>query len=193
MRENIEFLKAFVKNPLKVGAIAPSSRDLAKQMLEGIKPDENSVLIELGPGTGSFTKLLSKTIPCEKSYLGVEIDKNLVKSLRTNFSNMRFMRGDACKISALHKRSKFGKVDYILSGLPFASMPSDVNERIFAEIEKFMDKGCMFRTFQYAHGYYLPPAIKLRAFMRDRYGISQKSPLVIKNVPPALTLTWQSN
>ena len=179
---------------MKVGAIAPSSRDLAKQMLEGIKPDENSVLIELGPGTGSFTKLLSKTIPCEKSYLGVEIDKNLVKSLRTNFSNMRFMRGDACKISALHKRSKFGKVDYILSGLPFASMPSDVNERIFAEIEKFMDKGCMFRTFQYAHGYYLPPAIKLPRFLCViDMAFLKKSPLVIKNVPPALTLTWQSN
>ena len=102
------------------------------------------------------------------------------------------MRGNACKSFALHKRSKLGKVDYIVSGLPFVSMPNNISKKIFSQIEMFMDKGCLFRTFQYAHGYYLPSAIKLREYMRDRYGISEKSPLVVKNVPPAITLTWQT-
>lgn len=193
MHENIEFLQAFIKNPLKVGAIAPSSPELAKKMVEEIVPDEDSVVMELGVGTGSFTKLLQKKVPDKKSYLGIELDKELVKSLRKNFPDMRFMRGNACKAFALHKRSKFGKVEYILSGLPFVSMPKEINDKIFAQIEKFMEQGnCMFRTFQYAHGYYLPPAIKLRAFMCDRYGSSEKSPLIVKNVPPAITLTWKT-
>lgn len=193
MHENIEFLQAFIKNPLKVGAIAPSSPELAKKMVEEIVPDEDSVVMELGVGTGSFTKLLQKKVPDKKSYLGIELDKELVKSLRKNFPDMRFMRGNACKAFALHKRSKFGKVEYILSGLPFVSMPKEINDKIFAQIEKFMEEGnCMFRTFQYAHGYYLPPAIKLRAFMCDRYGSSEKSPLIVKNVPPAITLTWKT-
>ncbi|MBK9153261.1 MAG: hypothetical protein IPM25_03415 [Chloracidobacterium sp.] len=57
-----------------------------------------------------------------------------------------------------------------------------------------MDQGnCTFRTFQYAHGYYFPSAIKLREFMRKRFGKSQKKPLIVKsNVPPAYTLTWSS-
>jgi len=193
MHENIEFLQAFIKNPLKVGAIAPSSPELAKKMVEEIVPDEDSVVMELGVGTGSFTKLLQKKVPDKKSYLGIELDKELVKSLRKNFPDMRFMRGNACKAFALHKRSKFGKVEYILSGLPFVSMPKEINDKIFVQIEKFMEQGnCMFRTFQYAHGYYLPPAIKLRAFMCDRYGSSEKSPLIVKNVPPAITLTWKT-
>lgn len=193
MHENIEFLQAFIKNPLKVGAIAPSSPELAKKMVEEINPDEDSVVMELGVGTGSFTKLLQKKVPDKKSYLGIELDKELVKSLRKNFPDMRFMRGNACKAFALHKRSKFGKVEYILSGLPFVSMPKEINDKIFMQIEKFMEQGnCMFRTFQYAHGYYLPPAIKLRAFMCDRYGSSEKSPLIVKNVPPAITLTWKT-
>ncbi len=193
MHENIEFLQAFIKNPLKVGAIAPSSPELAKKMVEEIVPDEDSVVMELGVGTGSFTKLLQKKVLDKKSYLGIELDKELVKSLRKNFPDMRFMRGNACKAFALHKRSKFGKVEYILSGLPFVSMPKEINDKIFLQIEKFMEHGnCMFRTFQYAHGYYLPPAIKLRAFMCDRYGSSEKSPLIVKNVPPAITLTWKT-
>lgn len=193
MNENLQFFQAFLKNPLKVGAIAPSSPDLARQMLDGVKPNENSVLLELGVGTGAFTKFISEIVPDEKSYLGLELDKQLVKILRIKFPNLRFMRGNACKARALHKRSKFGKVDYILSGLPFVSMPAEVNNKIFAQIEKFMEKGCTFRTFQYAHGYYMPSAIKLREFMRDRYGVSQRSPLVVKNVPPAYTLTWRTN
>ena len=188
MHENIEFLQAFIKNPLKVGAIAPSSSDLAERMMEGIDPGENSVVIELGPGTGAFTKPLHEIISDHKSYLGIELDKNLVKCLRTKFPDMRFMRGNACKAFALHKRSKLGKVGYVISGLPFVSMPTQLNNRILGQVEKFMDEGCMFRTFQYAHGYYLPTAIKLREFMRDRYGSSRKSPLIVKNVPPAVTL-----
>ncbi len=193
MHENIEFLQAFIKNPLKVGAITPSSPELARKMLEGIEPHPNSIVLELGPGTGSFTKLLNKKITEENSYLGIELNKQLARSLRKNFPKMRFMCGNACKTFALHKRSKLGKVGYIISGLPFVSMPNDTTTTILKQVDKFMDKGCVFRTFQYAHGYYLPAAIKLREFMRSRYGISEKSPLVVKNVPPAVTLTWRSD
>jgi len=193
MNENLQFFQAFLKNPLKVGAIAPSSSDLAKKMLEGVEPNENSVVLELGVGTGAFTKFISELVPNKESYLGIELDKHLVKNLRVKFPDLRFMRGNACKAFALHKRSKFGKVDYILSGLPFVSMPAEINNKIFAQIEMFMDQGCTFRTFQYAHGYYMPSAIKLREFMRDRYGVSQRSQIVVKNVPPAFTLTWKTD
>ena len=74
-------------------------------------------------------------------------------------------------------------------------MDTDTNFCISAlqEISKFMDRGCMFRTFQYAHGYYFPSAIKLREFMKTRYGKAEKSSLIVKNVPPAYTLTWKTN
>ena len=194
MHENIQFFQAFLKSPLTVGAIAPSSPELAQRMTEGISPSKDSVVLELGVGTGSFTKILREKIPDEKSYLGIELNKNLIKCLRGKFPDMHFMRGNACRAFSLHKRSELGKVNYIISGLPFVSMPNEINNKIFAEVEKFMEIGnCMFRTFQYAHGYYMPSAIKLREFMRNRYGVSQKSPLIIKNVPPAITLTWKTD
>ncbi|MEZ5347061.1 MAG: rRNA adenine N-6-methyltransferase family protein [Pyrinomonadaceae bacterium] len=193
MHENIEFLQAFLKNPLKVGAIAPSSPELSRKMLEDVNPRVESIVLELGPGTGSFTKLIGDLLPEKGCYLGVELDRNLVKCLRLKFPDIRIVRGNAYKAFAIHQRSELGKVDYILSGLPFASMPGPVSIKIYEEIARFMDLGgCMFRTFQYAHGYYLPSAIKLREFMKKRYGAAEKSPLVIKNVPPAYTLTWRS-
>ena len=193
MNENIQFLQAFLKNPGKVGSIAPSSTELALKMLEGITPDENNIVLELGVGTGAITKYLQEIVPDEKSYLGIELDRDLVKSLKRKFPDLQIVRGNACDLEKIHKRTGLGKVGCIISCLPFVSIPNEVGEQILAQIERFMEQGCTFRTFQYAHGFYFPSAIKLREFMRQRYGKSKKSPLVVNNLPPAFTLTWKTN
>jgi len=192
MNENIEFLQAFLKNPLKVGSIAPSSPELAQKMVADIRPTEESIVLELGVGTGAITKVLQEIVPNRESYLGIEIDKKLVKSLKENFPALKIVRGNACDAFSIYQRTGFGKVGYIICCLPFVSLPNEVGERVLAEIDKFMEQGCVFRTFQYAHGYYFPSAIKLREHMRSRYGKAKKSQLVVKNVPPAYTLTWKT-
>lgn len=193
MNENIQFLQAFLKNPFKVGSIAPSSPELALKMIENIKPTKDNIVLELGVGTGAITKFLQDILPNDESYLGIELDRNLVKSLNRKYQNLKIVRGNACETSLIHQKSGLGKVGYIICCLPFVSLPNEVGEKILLEVDKFMQKGCTFRTFQYAHGFYMPSAIKLREFMRNRYGKSKKSQLIVKNVPPAYTLTWQTN
>lgn len=192
MNENIQFLQAFLKNPMKVGAIAPSSPELARKMLQGLKPTSDSIVLELGVGTGAITKFIKEILADDRSYLGIELDKNLVRSLKVNYPGMKIVRGNARDVRSIHERSGLGKVGSIVCCLPFVSIPNEISEEILAEIDKFMEAGCIFRTFQYAHCYYFPSAIKLREHMRDRYGKSKRSPLVVKNVPPAYTLTWQN-
>jgi phosphatidylethanolamine/phosphatidyl-N-methylethanolamine N-methyltransferase len=192
MNEHIQFLQAFLKNPLHVGAITPSSPELAWQMIDNVNPHEQNVVVELGVGTGSFTKLIREIVPDDKSYLGIEISRDFVKALKKEYPDLRFVCGNAAKLHKLHQKSGLGKVGYIISGIPFVSLPNEVGEEILQQISKFMEQGCMFRTFQYAHGYYMPSAVKLRKFMRTRFGRGKKSPLIVKNVPPAYSLTWQT-
>lgn len=192
MNENIQFLQAFLKNPGSVGSITPSSPELARRMVTGLRPDENNVVMELGVGTGAITKFLQEIVPDGDSYLGVELDRDLVRILKKNYPEMKIVRGNALDAAEIHRKSGLGKVGAIICCLPFVSMPNDLGENILLEIDKFMQKGCTFRTFQYAHGYYFPSAIKLREFMRDRYGKSKRSSLIVKNVPPAYTLTWST-
>lgn len=193
MNENIEFLQAFLKNPGKVGAIKPSSPELAQKMIEGIIPDKNNAVLELGVGTGAITKFLQELVPDDTSYLGIELDRDLVRLLRRNFPEMTIIRGNAADAWAIHQRSGVGRIGSIICCLPFVSLPNEVGEKILLEVDKFMQLGsCTFRTFQYAHGYYFPSAIKLREFMRDRYGRSKRSPLIVNNLPPAYTLTWST-
>jgi phosphatidylethanolamine/phosphatidyl-N-methylethanolamine N-methyltransferase len=192
MNENIQFLQAFLKNPGTVGSITPSSPELARRMVSGLKPSDDNVVLELGVGTGAITKFLQELVTNETSYLGIELDRDLVRSLKRNYPEMKIVRGNALEASEIHRRSGLGKIGTIICCLPFVSMPNEVGEKILLEIDKFMQQGCTFRTFQYAHGYYFPSAIKLREFMRDRYGKSKRSPLIVKNVPPAYTLTWST-
>ncbi len=192
MNENLQFLQAFLKNPAKVGAIAPSSPELAAAMLQGIEPNDDNIVLELGVGTGAITKFLRGVIPSRESYLGIELDDNLVRSLNQNFPDLNIIQGNAAEAYSIHGSSGLGKVRYVICCLPFVSLPKEVSEAVLAEITKFMDEGCELRIFQYAHGYFLPPAIKLREFLKTRYGKSRRSPLVLKNVPPAYTLTWST-
>lgn len=192
MKENLQFLQSFLKNPLKVGAIAPSSPDLAQEMLQGIHPDDHNIVLELGVGTGAITRFLRDVVPSRDSYLGIELDRDLVTTLNQNFPDMNIVCGSAADAYSIHKQSGLGKVRYVVCCLPFVSLPKEISETVLTEIEKFMDEGCELRLFQYAHGYFLPPAIKLREILQNRYGKSRRSPLVLKNVPPAFTLTWST-
>lgn len=190
MNENIRFLQAFLKHPLKVGAVAPSSPELAAEMLEGMRPDENNIVLELGVGTGAITKYLTDIIPNKESYLGIELDDALARSVSSKFGDLNIVSGSATDAYSIHEDSGLGKVSFVVCCLPFVSLPKEVSESVLEEIEKFMQEGCTLRLFQYAHGYYLPPAIRLREFLRNRYGRSKRGPLVFRNIPPAFTLTW---
>ncbi len=190
--ENIQLLQAFLKNPGKVGSITPSSPELAAKMLQGVKPDADNIVLELGVGTGAITKYLEQIIPDRNSYLGIELDSELVENLQAGHPNLNVVCANAMDAYEIHRKSGLGKVRYLVCCLPFVSLPKEVTERVLSEIEKFMREGCELRMFQYAHGYYLPPAIKIREFLRDRYGKSKRSQLILKNMPPAFTLTWST-
>lgn len=192
MNENLQFLQAFLKNPAKVGAIAPSSPELAIEMLQGIEPDDHNIVLELGVGTGAITRFIRDAVPSRDSYLGLELDPNLVKTLNKNLPDMNIICGSAADAYSIHQESGLGKVRYVVCCLPFVSLPKEISESVLAEIQKFMDEGCELRIFQYVHGYYLPPAIKLREHLKKRYGKSRRSPVIFKNVPPAFTLTWST-
>ena len=192
MNERLQFFQEFLKNPLNVGAISPSSPVLAEKMLEGVQADSNHIIVEIGVGTGAITRILQTKIPNADCYLGIEINESFVECLHKEFPNLKIVCGDASEGEKLHAETGLGEVKYIISGLPFAALPSEISERILSEVDKFMAKGCLFRTFQYVHGYYFPPALKFRQRMEEKYGKVERSKVVLKNVPPAYTLTWKT-
>ncbi|MEZ5308476.1 MAG: rRNA adenine N-6-methyltransferase family protein [Pyrinomonadaceae bacterium] len=192
MSEKRQFLRALLRNPLGVGAITPSSRDLARMMIADVKPTPDEIILELGVGTGAITAEIQQILVEPNSYLGIEIDGSLVEMVKAKFPDLNIVNADACSACDLHSSLELGKVRYIVSGIPFVSLPKNICEEILGNIGEFMEFGCMFRTFQYVHGYYTPPAMRMREYMNKRFGPMKKSPVVLKNIPPAVTLTWST-
>ena len=52
------FLQEWLANPLRTGAVAPSSPKLAAAMARWLPADPERYVLELGPGTGAVTAAL---------------------------------------------------------------------------------------------------------------------------------------
>lgn len=187
----IKFLRAFLRNPGSVGAIVPSAPELARAMVAGIDMQSGDTLLELGPGTGSFTEKIRLALPAGASYLGIEREQGFVELLQQRFPDMHFVNGSAEDAFAIHQHSGLGEVKAIVSSLPFATLMADVRNNIIADVEQFMTPHCTFRTFQYVHAFPLPAAVRFRRAMDERFGPFHRSRAILPNVPPAYVLTWQ--
>ena len=184
------FLKAFLRDPVGIGALAPSSRILAREMVRGLKLKDGETILELGPGTGSFTTQIHRIIPGPEAYLGIEREPVFVKLLNRRFPDLHFATAPAEKIGAIYEQSGLTQVKVIISSLPFTGVKSSMHDIIIESIDPLMAPGCIFRTFQYVHTYRLPSAVRFRNKMRGISGRYHRSQVILRNFPPAFVLTW---
>src|SRR5262245_16672290 len=70
----LRFLGAFMREPLTVGALWPSSKALARAVVDGCEFKPSATVVELGPGTGAFTKLLLDRLDARGRFIGVELN-----------------------------------------------------------------------------------------------------------------------
>lgn len=188
--ERRKFLREFIKNPGSVGAIAPSSPQLASAMVRGLPGIENGSVLEFGPGTGAFTAAINDSLPANARYLGIEIEARFVELLGARFPNLEFEHGSAADASKIVDARGLRPVRAVISGLPFASLPVEIQDGIVKGLLDVLEPGSLFRTFQYVHAYRLPKAIRFRQQMSGLFGKLTRSRPILRNLPPAYCLTW---
>lgn len=174
----VKFLRSWMANPLKVSAVAPSGQSLARLMTADISPDDGPVL-ELGPGTGVFTKALLERGVAEHDLTLVEFGAEFAHMLGARFPRTRVVRMDATQLaeSALFDGAPVGAV---VSGLPLLSMSARSIELILAGAFGYMREGGAFYQFTYR------PMCPVPRPVLDRLGL--KATLVgrtVRNIPPA--------
>ncbi|MEO5756664.1 MAG: methyltransferase domain-containing protein [Mesorhizobium sp.] len=113
----LSFLKAWTVAPFKVGSVTPSSSTLAAMMTRDIGPDTGPVL-ELGPGTGPFTRALLGRGVREQDLTLIESDPDFVALLKRRFPAARIFEMDAVGLRhlPLYEGPMLGAA---VSGLPF--------------------------------------------------------------------------
>ena len=189
--DHLLFLRQFVRHPLRVGAILPSSARLAKCMLEGIDRRAGMRVAELGAGTGRFTAAIAEWLPEDGAGLALEIDPVFVDRLVGRWPRIECVCERAEHLAEVAKTHGWGPFDHIVSGLPFASLPFETTRLILYAVRRSLQSGGTFTTFQYVHGWHFPLAGRFRREAVRQLGSEPTSKLVLGNVPSAVVLRWR--
>lgn len=193
VRESLHFLASFVRSPGSIGAVLPSSRHLAERLAGGMQLAVGDTVLEYGPGTGPVTAVIDRAVAGQPGvrYLGIELNGGFVDVLRRRYPHLEFAHGSVTDVEALLRHRGLDRVRYIISGLPFASLPRPVQVATVAGIAAVLAPRGEFRTFQYVHAYRLPAALRFRRLMADHFPVWERSRPVVLNLPPAYVLTYR--
>jgi phosphatidylethanolamine/phosphatidyl-N-methylethanolamine N-methyltransferase len=172
------FLTRWLKSPQFIGAVAPSSRGLARAMAREVAPLGSGFVVELGGGTGSITRALLEHGVSPHRLIVVERDYTLAAILRKRFPGVKIVRGDAGELSALLEPLGVVAVDAVVSSLPLLSMPKALRRRIVDESVAVLGPNGSFIQFTYGVASPFPaPEFGLRGEVADR---------IFLNFPPAV-------
>ncbi|MBK3496033.1 SAM-dependent methyltransferase [Viridibacillus sp. YIM B01967] len=150
--KSFSFIFQYLLNPRKIGAVLPSSNYLAAKMVDSIDFRNAKYIVELGPGTGVFTDKIIKSRLQHTVVMVIESNKEfctLLKEEYKNEKNLVIINGSAEEIDKYTKDFNIPYLDYVVSGLPFASLPKSVSSAILIKTKKLLRRNGTFITFQY--------------------------------------------
>lgn len=175
--EEILFFRRWLANPMKVGAVLPSSPTLARLVARQVHAGPDQCVVELGPGTGPVTKaILAAGVPADRLFV-VEIDAALCTHLRREFPSVNVIQGDATRLKSLLPAAWVGKVACVISGIPMLPLPIEVQRALIDAAFDVMAPGG--DILQYTYSLASPIKEKPLGLKGRRKGIA------MMNFPPA--------
>lgn len=176
------FVRNFIKHPAMVASVVPSSERTIKRMLKPVDWANTKVFVEYGPGVGTFCQAVLDRLGPDAEYIAIDPNEEFVAHLRNKFRDSRFtlIQGSAADVRQILKDRGHDHADYILSGLPFTTLPAGVGDAIARETEAALRPGGAFLVYQFRP--------KVRSFFAPYF---EKIDFEVEwwNVPPAM-LWW---
>jgi phospholipid N-methyltransferase len=178
------FFREFLTNWQTTGAVAPSSGWLARQMVKAARVAEANCLLELGPGTGAFTRQIQRALPPEARYLGLDMNPAFIARLRGRFPRLCFEQAPAQDFDYSPYLAE-GGFDAIVCGLPWTAFPESLQTAILDKAFAVLKPGGLFATFAYTGFHRLPQGQKFRELLARRSSRLETTGTVWRNLPPA--------
>lgn len=176
--EILLFAGNFVRHPHMLGSIIPSSRFLVDQVLEPIDWGRARVLVEYGPGVGTFTREILSRMRRDARLVAIETNRNFVRFLRKSLPDPRLhvVQDSAAEVQAVLTRLGLPAAAYIISGIPLGSMPEPVRADIVEKTRGALEPDGAFLVYQFTAR--VLPALE-RTFGDVRRSFERR------NLPPA--------
>ena len=176
------FFRGFLEEPRMVGSVIPSSRVTIDAMLEPVDWDRCRLFVEYGPGVGTFCQPVLDRLPRDGELLVIDTNPLFIDYLKRTIRDSRFhaVLGSAEDVEEIVRMIGHEKADYVLSGLPFSTLPDGVGPSIVEATARVIRKGGAFMTYQFKGA-----ARDLTARFFPRVTTGQ----VWLNIPPCI-LAW---
>lgn len=176
------FFRGFLEHPRMVGSIIPSSRSTIDKMLAPVKWDECKLFVEYGPGVGTFCRPVLDRLPRGGELVVIDTNPLFVDYLKREIRDSRFhpVLGSAADVEEIVRSLGHEQADYVLSGLPFSTLPDGVGPAIAEATYRVIRPGGAFLTYQFST---TARDLTARYFERVETGMTWL------NIPPCL-LAW---
>lgn len=147
-----QFLRGFLKHPVMVGSIIPSSRVLIEKMLAPVDWENTRLFVEYGPGVGTFTRTILDKLGPDATLLTIDLNPDFTAYLKESLDDPRLVAvtGSAADVEKILKDRGFDHADYVLSGLPFSTLPPGIGEAIGEATAKVIRPGGAFLVYQFS-------------------------------------------
>jgi phosphatidylethanolamine/phosphatidyl-N-methylethanolamine N-methyltransferase len=145
------FFNGFIKHPVMVGSIIPSSSRTVRKMLAPVDWENTNLFVEYGPGVGTFCQPVLDRLRPNARLLVIDLNPDFVEYLRKTIHDSRFVavHGSAADVNQIIRDFGYDHADYILSGLPFSTLPGDLGPVIAEQTAKALRPGGAFLVYQF--------------------------------------------
>ncbi|MEY4720567.1 MAG: hypothetical protein RIQ46_292 [Pseudomonadota bacterium] len=145
------FIEGFLRHPVMVGSIIPSSRFTVARMLAPVNWDECRLFVEYGPGVGTFCRPVLERLRRDGQLIVIDTNPLFIDYLNRTISDSRFaaVLGSAANVEEIVRAHGHDHADYVLSGLPFSTLPEGVGPAIAAATHRVLRPGGAFLVYQF--------------------------------------------
>ncbi len=175
--DEVRFFRSWIERPLSTGAVAPSSKILARAMARYVDPNSSGPVVELGPGTGPVTEALVEAGVDPARLVLVEFNPTFCRLLHARYPEATLVQGDAYSMRRLLEALLLEPAAAVVSGLPLMTKPIKMRLRLVRDAFELMLPGAPFVQFTYSVA--SPVPTRLKGFT------AEPSERIWMNLPPA--------
>ena len=146
------FFQGFLKHPVMVGSIIPSSDRLIRKMLGPVDWANCKLFVEYGPGVGTFCRPILDRMAPDAMLIAIDTNADFIRYLDHTITDSRFVavEGSAADVERIVREHGHDHADYVLSGLPFSTLPPGVGPAIAAATQRVIRPGGAFLVYQFS-------------------------------------------
>jgi phospholipid N-methyltransferase len=150
--QRLLFARTFFRHPLMLGSVIPSSRFLIREVLDPIHWGRAQVIVEYGPGVGTITGEILERMRPNATLIAIETNPDFVRYLRSAYPDDRLhvVQGSAADVRTILREHGVEHASYIISGIPFSTLPAPARERILRDTRAALEPGGSFLVYQFS-------------------------------------------